>query len=710
MLRAAVSRLGRRRFPVRRGKTPVKCAALELGAHEQTILLTAPNVSAADRRITLFALAVVVLLSALDQTVVATAMPRIIEQLQGLSMYAWVTTAYMLASTVSVPIYGKLSDQYGRRSILLLGVGLFLVGSAACGMAGEFGDLPLLGGGMTQLVAFRAVQGLGAGALMTMSFAVMADMYSPRERGRLFGVFGGVFGLAGVLGPFVGGFFTDHGGFALFGREIEGWRWIFYVNLPLGLGALFMILRRMPALQPARAEAVRIDFAGAALVVLTAAPLLLALTLGGVHYAWDSGPMIGLLAATLLGLVLLAAVESRAPQPMIPLHLFRIPAFRRTALATFVMGMAFLGLVLFMPLYMQVVQGVSATYSGLALLPLMGGMIVTVVLCGRLVTRTGRYKAYIIGGGVLLLAGVVALINIGPDTTPGDLAWRLLLTGVGLGPAQTLFSLVMQNAAPQADVGAATGMSQFSRQMGSAAGVALFGAFLTHGLLADLPRYIPLAPGASEQRIDLADVQTQAMDVNEIRKRVERAMEARYDAIERAHAGDRAAEQDILSDPRLPGSIKEALRDGGVRSRVQSELQLRADVVERELGAGEQGRERLMRASDLPAALKEQLARIPRRAFEDPHALQKVSQLFRAALLAQEDALVAVRTQEALQTARAELSVYAEQLVQETHRGLKAAFAGAVVHMLQRALWVVIAAVAIMLFIPELPLRARPAA
>src|SRR5262245_19199388 len=256
--------------------------------------------------------------------VVSTAMPRIIEQLQGLSMYAWTATAYMLTSTVSVPIYGKLSDLYGRKPMLVLGVVLFLLGSALCGLAGEFGALPVLGSGMMQLVIFRAVQGLGAGALMTVSFAVMADMYPPRERGRLFGVFGSVFGLATVIGPFIGGFFTDHGTVQLLGHEVAGWRWVFYVNLPLGLLALFMIMYRMPVLR--HGVGGRIDYLGALLVVLTAATLLLGLTLGGTSYAWDSPRILGLFAVGGVSLGIFLWIETHAVHPILPLHLFRIHA------------------------------------------------------------------------------------------------------------------------------------------------------------------------------------------------------------------------------------------------------------------------------------------------------------------------------------------------------------------------------------------------
>ena len=672
-----------------------------------------------DRRLTLAALAVVVLLSALDQTIVATAMPRIIEELQGLSMYAWVTTAYLLTSTASVPIYGKLSDQYGRKPLLIFGVLLFLTGSALCGLAGEFGSLPVLGDGMMQLIVFRAVQGLGAGGLMTVSFAIMADMYPPRERGRLFGVFGSVFGLATVIGPFIGGYLTDHGATTLLGYEIAGWRWVFYVNLPLGLIALFMIAYRLPRLRkwgqspfPDGQEmgtvpiSRNVDYPGAVLVVLTATLLLLALSLGGTRYPWLSAPIAGLLLAAAVALGVFIRVESRAVNAILPLHLFRIPTFRIATLAAFVMSMAFLGVVMFMPLYMQVVQGVSATRSGVALLPLMAGMMVSSILTGRLVTRLGRYKPFMVGGGVLLFAGVVALTGIGPDTTTRDLAWRLALTGVGLGPAQTLFSLVIQNAAPPTHIGVATSMSQFSRQMGATVGVALFGTFLTHGLTSELPKHVPLLPGASAPQIDLAHAQSEAMHVDEIRTRVDAAMESRFTLLTRAYDGDAAAVSEIVGDPRMPAQIKASLADGGVRGYVHRHLLDRVAVMEQGLSAGPEGRDRLLQDPELPSMLRQQLANIPARAFNDPALMTAVAALFREALLAKEPDIAAAAVRSTLETVRAAMSVYAGQLVEQTERGVKVAFSSSIVHMLERALWIVGAALLIVLFIPELPLRA----
>ena len=667
--------------------------------------MTDLQITSAERRLTLAALAVVVLLSALDQTIVATAMPRIIEELRGLSMYAWVTTAYMLTSTVSVPLYGKLSDQYGRKPILISGVLMFLVGSALCGLSGEFGDLPVLGDGMMQLVVFRALQGLGAGALMTVSFAVMADMYPPRERGKLFGVFGSVFGLATVVGPFIGGFFTDHGTVTLLGYEVAGWRWVFYVNLPLGALALFMIIYRMPTLRQGTGGS--IDYLGALLVVVTAATALLALTLGGTRYPWDTPVIVGLFAASAISLVVFIWVERHATAPILPLHLFAIPTFRTAALGSFVMSMAFLGVVMFMPLFMQVVQGVTATQSGVSLLPLMGALIVSSILSGRIVARTGKYKLLMIAGGVVLFAGVIALTGITADTTQRDLAWRLALTGLGLGPAQTLFSLVIQNAAPGTEVGVATSMSQFSRQMGSTVGVAIFGTFLTHALTAELPKHVPQLPGAPTMQIDLAHAQSEAMNVDQIRERVNSVLNERYQVIERAYHEDPAAAEAVLSDSRLPEVIKTPLRNGGIRASTKDELMERTDALAAELKSGVEGRDRLLVDPTLSPKLKQQLANIPSRAWREPEVIDGVTALFRDSLLATEDALVAQRADRALARVRAGITTYAAKLVNDIHRGVKIAFAASISNMLERALWIVALALLVVLFVPELPLRSK---
>ena len=438
------------------------------------------------RRITVIALVIVLLLGALDQTIVSTAMPRIVAQLHGLSLYAWVTTVYLLSSTVMVPIWGKLGDLYGRKIILVWGVSIFIAGSALCGLAGEFGDLPILGGGMTQLIVFRGLQGIGGGALFTSAFAVIADLYPPRERGKMSGYFGGVFGLASIVGPVVGGFLTEHGTAHLGGLTIAGWRWVFYVNLPLSALALFMIIARTPILKAGKGG--RIDFLGALLVVAAFVPLLLALSWGGHLYPWASPTILSLLAITVTALVLFVLVELRFPEPLLPLDLFRNKVFTLGNAAAFVISMAFFGAITFVPLYLQLGIGVSATQSGLAMLPMMFGLILSSTLSGRMVTRFGRYKPMMLFGAVMLLLGVFLMTRLTPQTTLGGVAWRVFVLGVGLGPSQGLFALAVQNAVPMTRLGVATSSSQFFRQIGSTVGVAVFGAVMTQALAAEVAK------------------------------------------------------------------------------------------------------------------------------------------------------------------------------------------------------------------------------
>jgi EmrB/QacA subfamily drug resistance transporter len=461
-----------------------------------------------DRRVTLISVMVVFALSAMSQTVVATAMPRIVAELSGLHLYAWATTAYMLASTVTVPIWGKLGDVLGRKTVLLIGVSVFLVGAWLAGLAGEAAHLPLLGGGMTQLIAFRAVQGVGGGALFTTALAIIADLYAPRERAKFSGLFGSVYGLFSVAGPVVGGFLTDHGTVHLFGQTIAGWRWVFYVNVPFALPALFLIFFKMPSL-PVRREA-RIDYLGAILIVTAFVPFLLAITWGGRDHAWASPLIIGLFVLSAVALTAFIFVERAVWDPVLPLELFKNRTFTTANSASFFYGMAFMGVSSFLPLYMQVGQGVPATRSGLTMLALMGGMISSSTLNGQFVTRTGRYKPFMIGGGLVFFLGVFLLTFIGPDTSTPDLAWRLLVVGIGLGPGQSLFSLAVQNAMPPHQLGVATASSQFVRQIGQTVGVALFGAVLTSTLASEMARHPPPG-GAVVRELDLGDLQRMAM-------------------------------------------------------------------------------------------------------------------------------------------------------------------------------------------------------
>jgi EmrB/QacA subfamily drug resistance transporter len=432
------------------------------------------------RRITVIALLIVLLLSALDQTVVATAMPRIVAELKGLELYAWTSTIYLLTSTVMVPIWGKLGDLYGRKRILIIGVLVFVVGSWLCGLSGEFGKLPLLGDGMTQLIWFRGLQGVGGGALFTSAFAIIADLYPPRERGKLSGYFGGMFGLASLLGPVIGGFLTQHGTVDFGGYTVAGWRWCFYVNLPLSALALFMIATKTPALGKGRGG--KIDVFGALFVLTAFVPLLLALSWGGHTHPWTSPLVMGLLAVFAVSLVLFILVERKASEPIVPLSLFKAPAFTWANLAAFVISMSFMGTLIFLPLYLQLGLGIPATESGLIMLPMMFGLILSAMVSGRLVTRIGRYKPFMLGGAVVLCGALWLMTGLHANTTLFDIGWRLFVLGLGLGPAQGLFALASQNAVPPQQIGVATSSSQFFRQIGGTVGAAVFGAVMTGAL------------------------------------------------------------------------------------------------------------------------------------------------------------------------------------------------------------------------------------
>ena len=666
--------------------------------------MTVHVVTAQEKRLTIIALMVVFLLSALDQTIVSTAMPKIIEQLKGLELYAWVTTAYMLTSTVMVPIYGKLSDIYGRKPILLTGVVIFLLGSVLCGLSGEFGDLPLIGGGITQLIAFRALQGIGGAALFSSSFSIIADLFTPRERGKYMGLFGGVFGLAGALGPLIGGFFTDHGTVTIGATEIAGWRWVFYVNLPLGLLSLFMIVFKMPKLTH-KAEG-RVDYIGAALFIVSVVPFLLALTWGGHEYAWDSSRIVTLLATSIIGLALFLWVEMRVNDPMLPLGLFRNKVFSIANLAGFMTGMAFLGVVMFLPLFTQLVQGISATNSGLTLLPIMLGLLFAAAGSGFLVSRTGHYKPFIIAGMVVLIIGLVLLSQITSATTPLDLSWRMFIVGLGLGPSQSLYNIAVQNAVPVNQIGIATSASQFFRQMGSVIGLSIFGTLLTHNLMTELPKHIPQMPGVSApQKMDLSHAQQQAMDPNAIHTQIDKALDEQYAKLVLAFDGDQVAVDEILNNPALPEQLKGLVRDGGVRAKTHATLLARADKVADGLKKGEAGRAALLEESGLPATLKDQIRAIPADDLKGAAKAAAVGEHFRQIVMGDEKAEADKAVTNILALIKGALQKQGDKLADDVTKGVKEGFSLSITSLFSTALWIIAFAFLTTLFIPVLPLR-----
>ena len=456
-----------------------------------------------EKRLTFWALIIVFLLSALDQTIVSTAMPTIISELNGLELYAWVTTSYLLTSTVMVPIWGKLGDLFGRKLILLIGIAIFVLGSWLCGIAGEFGDLPVFGDGMMQLIIFRGIQGIGGGALFTTAFATIADLFPPRERGKYAGMFGAVFGLASVIGPIVGGYFTDHGSVDIGGMHIAGWRWCFYINLPTSVIALAMIWFKMPNL--GHTGGGKIDWMGGVFVVLSIGALMLALTWGN-EKGWTHTDVLSLFAFSVVTGGVFLLIESKVAEPILPLGLFRIRAFTTTTLASFIISMAFMGTIVYLPLYLQLGLGMAATNSGLLLLPMMAGLILSATLSGRYVSRTGKYKGVLIAAGLVQLLGIFLMSQLGAKSDEFNVIWRLFVLGIGLGPTQSLFNMVSQSAAPVQQIGVATSTSMFLRQCGGMVGVSIFGALLISQITAYLHAAYPMIEG-----VDLGDMQRMAV-------------------------------------------------------------------------------------------------------------------------------------------------------------------------------------------------------
>jgi EmrB/QacA subfamily drug resistance transporter len=420
-------------------------------------------------------LMLVLLLAALDQTIVSTALPTIVGDLGGLNHLSWVVTAYLLAVTVVTPLYGKLGDQYGRKIVLQSALVIFLIGSALCGAAQD----------MTQLVAFRAVQGLGGGGLMVSAMAAIGDVVSPRERGRYMGLFGAVFGVASVIGPLIGGFFTSH----------LSWRWIFYINLPLGAAALVALAFTLPSAGERHAH--KVDYLGTVLLAIGLSAIVLLTTLGGNTYDWGSAQIVGLGVVGIVALVAFWFAEKRADEPILPPSLWHNGVFRVTSAIGFVVGFALFGSLTFLPLYQQVVRGLSPTESGLALLPVMAGVLTASIGSGQLITRTGRYKHFPILGTALATVALVLFSRLGARTGVFETGVYMLLLGLGLGFTMQVLVLAVQNAVPYEMLGVATSGATLFRSMGGALGTAILGAVFSTRLGDLLAAQLPAGPASA---------------------------------------------------------------------------------------------------------------------------------------------------------------------------------------------------------------------
>ncbi len=657
---------------------------------------TRRHYSKQEKQITLTGLLIVFLLAALSQNIVSTAMPRIVESLHGFNLYTWVTTAYLLASTVMVPIYGKLSDLYGRKPILIFGIVMFLLGSALCGLSGEPWLGNFLGGGMNQLIAFRAVAGFGGAALFTIAFTILADMFDPAERAKFGGFFGAIFGLSMVLGPMIGGWLTD----------TLSWRWTFYANLPLGLLALFIIIAKMPRIGTKTGG--KIDWLGAIFILGATVPLLLALTWGGTQHPWNSPLILGLFAGAAISLVLFLLVESRTRDAIIPLGLFRVPMFSIGNLAAFIINMAFFGIIMFLPLYMQMVLGVSSTKSGMSMLPLMLGLMGASITSGNIVARTGKYKPWIIGGTLILVLGVWTLEGLRADSTLPDLYWRMFLVGLGLGPAQSLFTLAIQSAVSMKELAVATSSSQFFRQIGGTIGAAIFGTILMNNLHTEMPKYMPQMPG--NQAMDSKNMDLSAMRAssngqgNPIQTKIDEAMKAQYTQIEKALNGDAAAQQAIKSNPQLPNELK-TLATGGLKAQVHQKLTAQASSIGDILITGEKGRNVLVQSAETPATLKTQLKAIPAQAFATPQASAAVATKVQQGILAQEPAVYQQAKTQALAQIKTQFDTQAKTLGEKVNTGMKQGFTASMVGVFRNAIWFAVAGFLISLFVPVVTLR-----
>ncbi|HTC90906.1 MAG TPA: MDR family MFS transporter [Bryobacteraceae bacterium] len=451
----------------------MSASAVEPKFHTSGLIrLTRPQMFA-----TMTGLILALLLAALDQTIVGTAEPRIIAQLSGFDRYPWVSTTYLLTSTLAVPIFAKLSDMYGRKWFFLGGSTLFVFASALCGASGTLTFLGL--DGMNQLIIFRGLQGIGAGMMMGLAFTIIGDVFSPAERGKYQGFFAAAWGLASIFGPTLGGWLTDH----------VSWRACFYVNLPVGLIAIAAIYFQFPELHPDGVKR-RLDWAGLFSLMLCIAPLLLALT-WVTNYGWSSTRVESLLAFSVVMLAVFLRAETKAIEPLIPLSLFRNPIISLCSIAVFLLGMGMFGVIIYLPLFMQGVLGASATQSGNLLTPLMMGAVAGSILTGQLNLRLGSYKLSAVSGSVLVSIGMILFARMGESTQRMDVVLAMIIAGFGMGLLQPVYTVAVQNVAPRKYMGAATASTVFFRSIGSTMGVAIFGSVLLTSYHHDLMRGIP---------------------------------------------------------------------------------------------------------------------------------------------------------------------------------------------------------------------------
>ncbi len=652
------------------------------------------TVTPRERTFTLLGIMVALLLGALDQTIVATAMPKILQELNGLNLYTWVVTAYLLASTSMIPIYGKLSDLYGRKVVVLIGICIFLVGSILSGQSHSMG----------QLIVFRAVQGLGSAGIFSTAFTVIADLFSPAERGRYQGLFGAVFGISSVIGPWLGGVLTDN----------LSWRWVFYVNIPVGLIALIFILLQMPPLKPKLNKVVTIDWWGSVTLLIGIIPILLALSLGGQEYPWGSWQVIGCFAIGVAGVVTFMQVERRAAEPILPYDLFRNRTYViGNAAGLLVAGVAFFGAIIFLPIYMVLVVGVSASAAGLTITPLTLGLVVSSFISGQLVSRFGRYKVLLLAGILIVFAGYLTMQGLTVETTRAQMTWRMILLGIGIGPGLPIFTLAIQNAVEPHEMGAATSSSQFFRQIGSTIGVAVFGTILSTTLTTALPRYMPpemAQAGNSTTTVNMG--QLQSGDFSGVGQQIKASMDDTYSKIALVMTkNDPDALKSLLANPQVPADMKKMLQSGGIAAQVQAGLDAQYQGIAAALGSGKPAAvQALLADPKVPDGLKEQIRKIPPAALANPQVVNRTLAGIKAGMDAQAPALIQQATDSTLKGIKTGFDQQAVKVTTEVTGALKKAFTDAILRVYFWGIFVVVAGFIVTLFLPELALRKRSGA
>ena len=664
-----------------------------------------------------------VLLAALDQTIVSTAGPTIQKALNiDNALYSWITTAYLVASTVMVPIYGKLSDLYGRKPILLIGIGIFLLGSFLCGFANS----------AAFLIIARGIQGLGSAALFTSALSIISDMFPPAERGKYSGLFGAVFGLSSVVGPLVGGFLTDN----------ISWQSNFYVNLPVGAIALFFIITKMPNLNITQNKPT-IDYLGAFWLIIGVVPLLLGLSLGKTEthvgelgYLWTSPEILGLFALSIVGIVAFVITERRAKDPLLDMSLFKNQTFAIGNAAAFVIGMGFLGAIVFLPLFMQRVVGVSATSSGFASIPLVMGLVVGNILSGQLVSRFGRYKPLMLAGLIVMVLGFgIAGFTLTVNSTYWEVFVKMIVMGLGLGPSIPLFTLAIQNAVSPTKIGVATASATFFRQMGSTIGVAILGSVFANVLSGDLKTSTAAIkadlPAAMQSQFSGGGIgeggsSSNGFDAKKIKADISSKLEDQKVVLAKAISGnDLEALQKLAADPNTPAEQKKQFNDAitaggfqnslkaGIGKAVGAKFDETYNTISTVISSGNPAAfKALLQNPQLPAALKANLAKIPPQALANPQAragiLAQIKQGLNAAKISTTDQAVTSTTTTILEKANAGLDEAKTKIlpaIDKLELALKESFTDAITTVYKLGILIAILGFLITLAIPELPLR-----